>query len=310
MQMKRWALGMALAASACVGAVDGGSGGDDDDTAGGADAAPGDPPPDGGGPGAPDADLGPQPGDGVEWLDYPEQHGQTDSAWCGILVDIIQHIPAGQVSTYADGNDLCTDGHEVSHGIHAHLRNNYNDTGQQANAFYVGDDRAAIVVEPDIRKSQVAPYIPASLRELRYGTYVTGQTAWDDTPLYLWDEWNAYVNGAAVGVELFDCGKWTYGWRDQSGNIEFVGYALAVGMAVEELDPDYFAGYPQFREFLAWNLARSMDLYRRTRAMPDFQSATDDALHASLTTSADAAALREFAVRTFGAAWTADVLGF
>jgi len=266
----------------------------------GVDAAPG--AADGGGdPGG--------PGSAVDWLDFPDQQSDSDPRWCDVLTDIRNHLPASYGDYYWD-SDLVTAAHETTHGINSVLRNDYNDTGDTANGFYALGDRAAIVVEPDIRKSQVNAYVPASLRGPRYQTYLVGQTDWDDTPLYLWDEWVAYTNGAAAGVDLVQCGKWSYGWRDAvMGPLEFTVYALAVGRAVAALDPGYFADYPQFREFLAWNARRAMDLYRAGSQMADFAWTDQDDYYQALRTGGDAEPLRAFARDTYGDAWASQVLG-
>ncbi len=296
--------------SACVGSVSDDDVTDDSDSgpAGTADGGPvGNTD---GAPGATDAAPEPLPGDGVQFIVYDEQNSQTDGSWGGVLTDIVQHIPPAWVSTYAD-SDKVTHGHETSHGIHADIRNNFNDTGQRANGFYVLEDRAALVVEPDMRKSQVAPYIPSVLRGSRFSLYVTGSSAWDDTPLYLWDEWNSYLNGTAVAVDLATSGMWSYGWRDAcAGTIEFVAYAIGVGMAVEELDPTYFADYDQFREFLAWNIRRSMDLYLECAAMEDFAWDTQDQFYLDLRTHAQAGDIRDFVTRTYGNRFATEILGF
>lgn len=268
-------------------------------------------------PGAPDATIAspdampaPEPGDGVVWLTWPAQQSLGDPSWGAALTDIANHLPASYGDQYWDA-DAETAGHETTHGINAELRNNHNDTGQRANAFYVLGDKAALVVEPDIRKSDVAAYVPASLRGPRYDTYVTGQTAWDDTPLYLWDEWDAYVNGAEVAIDQEQHGLWKGGWTDAvMGPLEFCAYALAEGMAVKAKDPTYFAANTQFREFMAWQLRRAMDRFRTGRTMTDFTWDMQDAYWTTLKTSADAAALRQFARDTYGAAWTMQVLGF
>jgi hypothetical protein len=244
----------------------------------------------------------------VEWFDWPSQQSRSGSAWGSALTDIANHLPSSYGTTY-DDPDLVTFGHETSHGIHAHLRNYENTTGEQANAFYVLDDKAALVVEPNITKSAVAAYVPPSLRDFRYSTYVTGAPDWDDTPLYLWDEWNAYVNGAAVGVNRVEEGVWNEGWRDQSGNLEFVVYAMAVGMAVSELDPGYFTSYAQFREFLKWNTERAMALFAQHQSMPEFETESVAQYYDTLKTSADAEDLRTFIRTTYGDAWASSVMG-
>lgn len=248
------------------------------------------------------------PGAGVRFVSYPAQKASSNPRWGTALNDIEQHLPAQYGTTYRD-SDKVTHGHETSHGIHAHLRNNYNDTGRRANAFYVLGDRAALVVEPGIRKSQVAEFIPAGLRGSRFGTYVTGQQDWDDRPLYLWDEWNAYANGGEVAVDLFQAGLWDQGQRDAvAGLLEFTVYALAVGLAVERHDPAYFASNAQFREFLAFNTERTMALYRKGAAMQPFARADDAAYYERLRTGPEGESIRTFAARLFGDAWAAHAL--
>jgi len=249
------------------------------------------------------------PGQHVEWMTYPAQNSKSGGSWGVALTDIAQHLPSSYGDTYWD-SDLITAGHETSHGIHAHLRNNFNKTGKKANAFYVLNDRAAIVVEPNIRKSDVAPYIPTSLRGSRYSTYITGQVEWDDTPLYVWDEWNAYANGGDVGVDLVKRGLWKYDWRDGvAGQLEFVVYATAVAMVVQKKDPTYFADYDQFREFLAWNVNRSMKTFREGAKMDAFKWSDQDAYYERMKSDPGASTWREFVRSYFGADW-ANVVVF
>ena len=186
----------------------------------------------------------------------------------------------------------------------------YNNTGGPANGFYVLGNQAAIVAEPAIWKHDVAAYVPTVLRGSRFELYITGSTSWDDTPLYVWDEWNSYTNGTAVAVNLANASVWTYGWRDACmGTVEFVAYAIAVGMAVRDLDATYFATYDQFREFLAWNLRRSLDLFRACRVITDFAWTDQDVYYQNLQTHTAADPLRQFLVQTYGQTFTSDVLG-
>jgi hypothetical protein len=247
------------------------------------------------------------PGDAVEWIQLKAFNSRTNPKWGAVLTDIMQHEAPGDSDNY---DDLVTLGHETSHGIHAYIRNHLNTSGQRMNGFYVLDNRAVLVKEPNLRKRDVAPYVPKSLQGYRYAQYVTGQTAWDDTPLYLYDEWNAYVNGGASGVDLVNNNLWNYPWRDAvSGVIEFSAYALATGMAVRDRDPNYFQSYVQFKEFLAFNLRRSMAAYLPGSAMGVFQWQTQDDYFNSLKTSPDAEKLRQFCRDTFGTSWCYEVLG-
>jgi hypothetical protein len=228
-----------------------------------------------------------------------------------ILRDIVNHIPAGQIGTYKD-SDMITWGHETSHGIHAYLRNNKNKTGVKSNGFYLLDGKYAIIREPNIRISQMREFVPAGMRLARYDLYfVSSAGDWDGTPLYIFDEWNAYVNGGATGVDLAKQGKWNGGARDGVvGVIEFNVYALAVGLAVKTLDPNYFNSYPDFKAFLAYNLARGMKVFTEGQQVSQFQGFGQTEYLQKLRTSSDAEALRKFAVETFGASWCMAVLGF
>ncbi len=261
----------------------------------------------------PRADAGAATPPGIAPLrcrDWPEQHTASGATWGTALTDIVRHLPRSYGDTYYD-SDHVTYGHETSHGIHSHIRNYLNDTGARANGFYLTGNRACLVREPMMRKSAVAAYIPTTLRWSRYSLYVSGSSDWDDTPLYLWDEWNAYVNGAEVGIDRYRRGLWTSGWRGTvDGVIEFVVYGIAVGMAAEAREPGYFAREPNFLAFMAHELERSMTLFREGQTISVMQWAEQDAYYGRLRTSSEAAAMRDWVRGKFGAEWTTRVMGF
>jgi hypothetical protein len=204
-----------------------------------------------------------------------------------------------------------TAGHETTHGINSELRNNWNTTGKKANGFYVLGDRAAIIVEPNIRKSDCAEFIPASLHGSRYDTYITGQTEWDDTPTYVFDEWTAYTNGGAVSVDLVQHGLYHGGWTDAVyGALEFVVYSTAIAQAVQKGDPTYWASADgtQFKEFVAFSVKRAMDVYRAGSTMSEYTFADEDTFYSNKKSSPDAAGWRAFVSSLFGADWTNEVI--
>ena len=98
-----------------------------------------------------------------------------------VLGDILSH---SRGAPFGDGSGRSTNGHETTHGINSEIRNSHNSQGK-VNGFYVLEGRGVVIEEPNMRKSRVAEFVPQSLRSYRYGTYITGQSAWDDTPLYL-----------------------------------------------------------------------------------------------------------------------------
>jgi hypothetical protein len=258
-----------------------------------------------------DPPMPPDPTAGIEWFVWPEQQPSLGQAsWGNQLTDIARHLPASYGTQYWD-DSATTAGHETSHGIHAHLRNYEAPSPFGWNAFYVLGDKVAFVAEPATRKSDVKAHIPTILRGDRYDLYIEGQVAWDDTPLYVFDEWNAYLNGAEVGVGQVQAGLYDGGWTDVvMGPLEFTVYAIATAKAVQAKDPEYFASNLQFRRFTAWNIARAMTLFATGRAMTEFEWDKQDDYAAALRTAPEAESLRQFTRDTWGEAWTATVLGF
>jgi hypothetical protein len=259
----------------------------------------------------PDVPAADDPTAGIEWVTWPEQQPNLGQpAWGAQLIDIGRHLPATYGDTYW-ADDGLTAGHETSHGIHAHLRNYEAPSSIGWNAFYVLGDRVAFVEEPAMRKADIKAHIPIGLRGDRYDLYLEGQVAWDDTPLYVFDEWNSYLNGAEVAVGQVQAGLYSDGWTDAvMGPLEFTVYAIATAKAAQQQDPDYFATKLQFRRFTAWNIARAMRLFSAGRAMTEFAWDKQDAYAQTLRTATEAEPLRAFARETWGAEWTQTVLGF
>ena len=247
----------------------------------------------------------------VQWTSWAAQQptiGQT--AWGTQLIDIAQHLPASYGDQYWS-DDAITAGHETTHGIQAHLRNYVAPQSIGYNAFYVLGNKAAIVAEPHMRKSDIKPHIVQALRGSRYQLYLEQQTEWDDTPLYVFDEWTAYINGAEVGVGQVESNLYKGDWTDAvMGPLEFTVYAIATAATIKDKDPTYYNSNMQFRCFPAWNIARAMQLFNAGRTMSQFSWATQDAYATALRTGSGAADLRTFARMTWGATWTQQVLGF
>jgi len=249
-----------------------------------------------------------RPGAGLQFLTLKPFNSRTNPKWGPVLKDIVNHEAPGDSNPY---DDLVTVAHETTHGTHAYLRNQMYQPGKRLNAFYVLEDRAVALPEPAMRKSDVIPFIPRSLRGSKYATYIEGQTDWDDTPLYIFDEWVAYANGGAAGVDLVQRGLWKYGRRDAvSGQIEFAAYALATAMAIQARDPEYFSKNPQFMEFVAWNMKRCMEGFRAGVQMPEFAQESQEKYYAALKGGADGESLRAFTRERFGADWAQATLGF
>jgi len=229
----------------------------------------------------------------------------------GVLGDIERHLPAKFGGTYRD-TDPITWGHETTHGINSHLRNtrDFNPEGAKVNGFYALGDKAVVLEEPPIRKSSVVSYVPPSLKGGRAAMYITGQQAFEREPLYLMDEWMAYTNGGAVGVDLAKRGKWTQGSRDGvAGVVEFTGYGFAMAMAVEAQQPGYLAAHPKLKNLIAWQGLRAMDVVREGLQVPAFASFPGQhTFYQALQSAPDAEPLRAFIRTQYGDAYLQRML--
>lgn len=178
-----------------------------------------------------------------------------------VLNDIDSHMPAGH--QYRDANKI-TWAHETTHGINANVRNKYyRPNERRVNAFYVLEDRAAVITEPPITIAQMADMVPQDLRGPSYQLYLVQQRRdWNNEPLYLMDEWTAYTNGTECGRELNAQG-WDFELL-QAHN--FNVYCLYLAKAIQERCPDY--DDKQFKAYLKWNMARVFRLTKTYTARP------------------------------------------
>src|SRR5438876_9267332 len=212
------------------------------------------------------------PGDGVEWINFPDQNEESNEDWGDFLTDIARHLPNRYGDRYYS-DDRITHAHETTHGINSHISNHLRNGRPPAYGFYVGNHQAILLSGPQIKLSQVAALIPASLRGSRYQLYcIDQQKYFEDHPLYLFDEWVAYTNGAHAGVELAEKKQLDMPRNDALiGPMEFSIYALAVAAAAQKHDPEYLRQNQQFREFLAHELRRSLRIYKKGIKLEQFR---------------------------------------
>lgn len=241
----------------------------------------------------------------INWFEFPAQKKLSDDSWGNALTDIENHLPE-KFGTYYRDSDKITWGHETTHGIHSHLNMTYRKSNEYG--LYVGNNKAIMLPQPHVRISDIAEYVPNSMRKSRYQLYLVNQTeSWNAEPIYLFDEWVAYVNGSEVGVELSLKGE----KRNKSdyclSNLEFTIYAFYVCIATQELDPKYDT--TQLFAFTAWNAERAMKLYHQGYEFDHFNWDNHEYLK-HLQNSPDAAKLRSWVIKTYGKKWAKDVLGF
>lgn len=232
-------------------------------------------------------------------VDLPELRDVDDAAWTPTLRDLARHIP----------NDnpwhpqLSTAAHESTHVINSRAYEVAKATlGGDVNGFYLLAGCGVILEEPPTQKGDAAAFVPAALRGLRFAHYVEG-TDWAAWSTYLFDEWVAYIHGAAAALELYAAGRWAQRTDAMAGQLELSIYALGSAMAAQAADPSYLPAHPTYLQFVAWNLVRALDQYRAGAAIAAMPSAEQATLYAELTTGAAGAPLRDFVVATWGDAF-------
>lgn len=248
-----------------------------------------------------------------EWTEEKPLRNVDASRLGSVLADIESHMPAGHI--YRD-SDYVTWGHETSHGIASRLRQKHSGSnvmimvsyllldGHEVvklnagiNVFYVLNNKAVIIREPNTTISRAAALVPRSLRGRTYQLYMVSQAAsWGDTPLYIFDEFVAYSNGAEV--------RYNRKMNERGDTVEsmlhFSVYAMCVAQACKTDDP-------QFKNFLAWSLKRSMILLEKNKELGGTSQAEDYWTH--FKTSSDAQSLRSFIKEYLGTDWCHDNLG-
>lgn len=236
-----------------------------------------------------------------EFINFPVQ-GQWERG-TNFYADVLNHSKTRPL--YFDNRD--TDAHENTHLIDASIRNDIvisTNFKRNVEAFYVGGDRAVVVDQPNLKLLQVAEFVPAKLREGRFRTYLhtqpTTQPILNGMPLYVWYEWNGYVNGSTVTVEDAEAGRPNPLGKNDCvfANVEFMVYSMALGMAVEQHDPEYFQTNTQFKNFLVWQAHRSMAIYHRGYRFPDLQ--WNPEYINELRTGPGGRTIREFMERSLG----------
>ncbi len=244
--------------------------------------------------------------------DPPEQTPQfvavekvRSASEASVYGDVMSH---SHEAPFGNAHGRATNVHETNHGINSWLRNKHR-INNQVNGFYVLQDRGVILEEPQFRKSQVAKFVPQNLRADRFSMYITGQTAWDDTPTYILDEWVCYLNGAKCNVEDVQMGRYQGSWTDGvSGSLEFSIYSIALAMAVKEYEPTYWEQNPHFRSFVIWMLRESHETFMVGRTMDKFKWDKQDKLLQEFLTASSAEPMRKFVQENLDGVWLdADV---
>lgn len=191
------------------------------------------------------------------------------------------------------GDGRITDAHETTHMIHAEVRNRRVIKGLSGlpASFYIFPDRVYNSLQPRFKKSEIARYVPNSLRATRFNLYIQNQKAWDDYPLYILDEHIAYINGAIVAIEDKTKGVKTDNINPIEGPLEFSIYTIATCMAIKDLHPEFWKN-EDFKNFIYAVIKKSEEVFKAGRILYPYER--QESILRALQTSPDAEPIRAF----------------
>lgn len=188
------------------------------------------------------------PEKGLKWVDVPTtkpfNHGSP------IVRDIESRLPA----KHEYWNECpVTWVHEGTHYINGVLTKDSRKT----QGLYLLNGKGVILECPDLTLAEIAAAVPQDQRRTIYQTYlVTQRQWWDDSPLYLLNEWVAYGNGTACRMSL----NWTGKKRIDTVRffLEMETYIQTM-MKLAEKDPEY-KGMEDLKIFVDWYGKKIRDL--------------------------------------------------
>lgn len=228
----------------------------------------------------------------LKFVDVPEVSRRCSEK--SLFADVINRCRNPYLSSSRD-----TNAHESTHFIQSDLRNAH---GGRVNAFYLLNGKAVVCKEPGVKISWIGKFCPTCLRSYRWPLYCEQQQQyWNNEPLYLVDEWSSYINGCAVSLEDKQAGRAAESTDAASGTLEMGVYSVAMAMAVQKYDPEFFKNDPQFLPFLRYQWKRAHDLYQK--AAPLFPSDNQTRQLKALQTSPNAEAMRQFITKHLDGVW-------
>ena len=228
----------------------------------------------------------------LEIIEISQYRNIQENFVYSIYGDVLSH---SKELPFSDKRGRYTNVHETAHSIHNELRNYYKRLlkDNKLNVIYLLNSKAAIVSDANITIKMIQPYVYKPLRSSRYSLYLEKQTAfWNDSPTYILDEWNCYILGAECAIDDFLQNKNLEKTNVLSGALEFSVYTLAMCLAIQDHDPDYWINYPQFKALVKYNLMRSERVLRLGGHIPEFQYKEQDRLRAVLLKHGDAEPMR------------------
>lgn len=217
-----------------------------------------------------------------------------------IYGDVLSH---SKQQPFGNQNGRATNVHETAHGISADLTNQYyKDYSSKIEALYYGNGKGIILTSPNLLIRDISKYVPENLRSYRFQLYFVDQLKyWDEYPLYVLDEWVAYIWGARCAVEDYNLKNIDTKADSVSGSLEFSVYTIGLCLAIKDKDPEYWKNNKQFKLFVEEHLLRAEKVFFEGRSI--FKSSKQELLLNELRNSPDSDPIKKMLIEEFNGAF-------
>lgn len=182
----------------------------------------------------------------LQLKDIPKYRSIEEDTIYGEVLNYSKSKPFG------DEHGRPTNVHETAHGISSDIRNEYYKNYEcDIEALYYGNGKAIILEQPKLLISNIPKHIPESLRSYRFKLYFVDQLKyWDSSPLYILDEWVAYIWGARCALEDYEKSNIHTKEDSVSGSLEFSIYVVGLCLAIKERDNNYWNTNKELKFFV------------------------------------------------------------
>ena len=165
-----------------------------------------------------------------------------------VLADVLCRLPDPEYwRDQTDPFDLVTWTHEGTHGACVRLPRRPG-----CHSIYCLEGRSVTIRHPRLTIGQVAAAIPVEERGQIFQLYMVDQRRdWDREPIYLVEEWTAYIHGTFARRQLGLVER----QETERHAAEMERYCRAILALAARVDPDY-PDAAKLAAFIEWNAAR------------------------------------------------------